>query len=62
MESDLEAVIKDRAIILSPGHIKSYMKMLLSGLDACHSNWIVHRYACALLGRWGGKDVLACSP
>mmetsp|Transcript_7358 Transcript_7358/g.19680 ORF Transcript_7358/g.19680 Transcript_7358/m.19680 type:complete len:364 (+) Transcript_7358:317-1408(+) len=43
MESDLEAVIRDRAIILSPGHIKSFMKMLLSALDACHSNWIVHR-------------------
>jgi len=43
MESDLEAVIRDRAIILSPGHIKSYMKMLLSGLEACHSHWIVHR-------------------
>ncbi|KAF5832315.1 kinase-like domain-containing protein [Dunaliella salina] len=43
MESDLEAVIRDRAIILSPGHIKSFMKMLLSALHACHSNWIVHR-------------------
>jgi cyclin-dependent kinase 7 len=45
MESDLERVIKARDLVLSPADIKSYMRMLLSALDACHSNWVVHRWA-----------------
>lgn len=43
MESDLEAVIKDRAIVLAPGDIKSYMKMLLEALAYCHKCWVLHR-------------------
>jgi cyclin-dependent kinase 7 len=43
MDTDLEAVIKDRNIILSAGDIKAYMKMLLQGINALHKAWILHR-------------------
>lgn len=44
MESDLEAVIRDRNIFLSPADYKSYMQMTLKGLAVCHKKWILHRY------------------
>eukprot|EP01132_Coremiostelium_polycephalum_P001220 gene1220-1540_t len=34
MEWDLQQVIEDRTIVLKPGDIKSYMKMLLEGIEA----------------------------
>ncbi|EFA81670.1 p34-cdc2 protein [Heterostelium album PN500] len=43
MAWDLQQVIEDRSIILKPSDIKSYMKMLLQGIEACHNNWILHR-------------------
>ncbi|KAI0501556.1 hypothetical protein KFK09_016501 [Dendrobium nobile] len=43
MESDLEAVIRDRNIVLSPGDIKSYLQMTLKGLAHCHKKWVLHR-------------------
>ncbi|WOK95989.1 cyclin-dependent kinase D-1 isoform X1 [Canna indica] len=43
MESDLEAVIRDRNIVLSPADIKSYLQMTLKGLACCHKKWVVHR-------------------
>lgn len=43
MESDLEAVIRDRNIVLSPGDIKSYLQMTLKGLAYCHKKWVLHR-------------------
>uniref|UniRef100_A0A7S0RJR5 Protein kinase domain-containing protein n=1 Tax=Chlamydomonas leiostraca TaxID=1034604 RepID=A0A7S0RJR5_9CHLO len=43
MESDLEAVIKDRDLVLGPGDVKAYLQQLLAGLAACHARWIVHR-------------------
>lgn len=43
MESDLEAVIRDRNIVLSPADIKSYLQMILKGLACCHRKWVVHR-------------------
>jgi cyclin-dependent kinase 7 len=43
MESDLEAVIRDPSIVLSPADIKSYMQMALQGLADCHSRNVVHR-------------------
>ena len=44
METDLEAVIRDRNILLSPADIKSYMHMTLKGLAVCHKKWVLHRY------------------
>ncbi len=43
MESDLEAVIQDQTIVLSPADIKSYMRMILQALATCHQHWVVHR-------------------
>eukprot|EP00898_Chlorokybus_atmophyticus_P009224 jgi/Chlat1/931/Chrsp108S00040 len=43
MESDLETVIKDRSIVLSPADVKSYLFMTLKALAFCHSNWVLHR-------------------
>jgi cyclin-dependent kinase 7 len=44
METDLEAVIRDPNIFLSPGDIKSYFQMTLKGLAVCHKKWVLHRY------------------
>ncbi|XP_071716300.1 cyclin-dependent kinase D-3-like [Rutidosis leptorrhynchoides] len=43
METDLEAVIRDRNIVLSPTDIKSYVQMTLKGLAVCHKKWVLHR-------------------
>ncbi|XP_015790445.1 cyclin-dependent kinase 7 [Tetranychus urticae] len=43
METDLEVIIKDMSIILTPAIIKSYMLMTLQGLEYLHLNWILHR-------------------
>jgi len=43
METDLETVITDRGTMLTAAHTKSYMYMLLQGLDFCHQNWVLHR-------------------
>lgn len=43
MESDLEAVIRDRNIVLSPADVKSYIQMTLKGLAFCHTKWVLHR-------------------
>ncbi|XP_021888334.1 cyclin-dependent kinase D-2 isoform X1 [Carica papaya] len=43
MQTDLEAVIRDRNIFLSPADIKSYMLMTLRGLAFCHKKWVLHR-------------------
>lgn len=43
MESDLEAVIRDRNIVLSPADIKSYLQMTLKALAFCHKKWVLHR-------------------
>ncbi|KAK4775496.1 hypothetical protein SAY87_023457 [Trapa incisa] len=43
METDLEAVIRDSNIFLSPADIKSYLQMTLKGLAVCHKKWVLHR-------------------
>lgn len=43
MESDLEAMIKDRTLILSAADIKAYMLSILQSLEYCHRSWVVHR-------------------
>lgn len=44
METDLEAVIRNHNIVLSPADIKSYIQMTLKGLAFCHKKWVLHRY------------------
>lgn len=43
MDTDLEIIIKDNKIMLTPAHIKAYMIMTLKGLEYLHFNWILHR-------------------
>eukprot|EP01040_Poterioochromonas_malhamensis_P002350 gene2350-2497_t len=53
---DLENVIKAPSIILHTNHIKSYMKMILNGMEYLHHNFILHRDlkpANLLIGRDG---------
>jgi cyclin-dependent kinase 7 len=43
LPKNLDDVIKDKAIVLSPADIKAYMKMLLEGLAYCHEHFVLHR-------------------
>ena len=43
MDTDLEVIIKDTSIILTPAHIKTYTLQTLKGLEYLHQNWILHR-------------------
>ncbi|GAB6028364.1 Cyclin-Dependent Kinase 7 [Chamberlinius hualienensis] len=43
MDTDLEVIIKDTNIVLTPAHIKAYTLMTLKGLEYLHLNWILHR-------------------
>ncbi|XP_055698079.1 cyclin-dependent kinase 7 [Phlebotomus papatasi] len=43
MDTDLEVIIKDQKIVLTPANIKAYMIMTLRGLEYLHHNWILHR-------------------
>ncbi|CAG2108156.1 unnamed protein product [Medioppia subpectinata] len=43
MDTDLEVIIKDTNIVLTPAHIKAYILMTLEGLEFLHLNWILHR-------------------
>ncbi|EFP89478.2 TFIIH complex serine/threonine-protein kinase subunit kin28 [Puccinia graminis f. sp. tritici] len=43
LDTDLEAVIKDRELVFQASDIKSWMLMTMQGLDFCHQNWVLHR-------------------
>jgi cyclin-dependent kinase 7 len=43
LDSDLEALIKAKGVLLSPADVKAYMAMLLKALDDCHKHWVLHR-------------------
>lgn len=43
MDTDLEIIIKDQKVVLTPANIKAYMIMTLRGLEYLHINWILHR-------------------
>jgi serine/threonine protein kinase len=43
MDTDLEVIIKDSNIVLTPANIKAYLLMTLQGLEYLHMNWILHR-------------------
>lgn len=40
---DLEEIIADRSVILTPAEIKCCMKMIVLGLKACHDAYALHR-------------------
>ena len=41
---DTQAVIRDKSVVLTSAHIKSYLQMILRGLAFCHSKWVLHRW------------------
>jgi cyclin-dependent kinase 7 len=43
METDLEVIIKDNSLVLTPSHIQAYMLMAFQGLEYLHQHWILHR-------------------
>ncbi|XP_059092681.1 cyclin-dependent kinase 7-like [Tigriopus californicus] len=43
MDTDLEIVIKDNTLVLSPANIKAYIVQTLLGLEYLHECWILHR-------------------
>lgn len=43
LDTDLEAIIKDRTLIFQAADIKSWMAMTFKGLEFCHRNWVLHR-------------------
>ncbi|KAK2172031.1 hypothetical protein NP493_999g01020 [Ridgeia piscesae] len=43
MDTDLEIIIKDTSVVLTPPHIKAYMIQTLQGLEYLHAHWILHR-------------------
>jgi len=43
LDTDLEAVIKDKTLVFRPGDVKSWMAMSLRGLEFCHARGVLHR-------------------
>ncbi|KAJ9104565.1 hypothetical protein QFC21_002063 [Naganishia friedmannii] len=43
LDTDLEAVIKDRSLVFKTADVKSWMAMSFRGLEFCHRNGILHR-------------------
>jgi cyclin-dependent kinase 7 len=43
VDSDLEAVIRAKGLVLSPGDVKAYAQALLRALAFCHASWVLHR-------------------
>lgn len=43
MDTDLEVIVKDTNIVLTPANIKAYIIMTLEGLEYLHLNWVLHR-------------------
>ncbi|GBP31584.1 hypothetical protein EVAR_78163_1 [Eumeta japonica] len=43
MDTDLEIIVKDNTIVLTPANVKAYIIMTLKGLEYLHQNWILHR-------------------
>lgn len=40
---NLEDIIRDKNILLRTQHQKCYLRMLLQGIDSCHSHFVLHR-------------------
>lgn len=43
LNTDLEAIIKDRSLVFRANDIKSWMFMLCRGIEYCHRHWCLHR-------------------
>ena len=58
LSTDLEAVIRDKALMFQTGDIKSWMAMSLRGLEYIHRNGVLHRvsfmmWACGRVRAYG---------
>ncbi|KAI9983055.1 hypothetical protein PInf_006972 [Phytophthora infestans] len=43
LPSNLDDVVKDKAVVLTAADIKTYMQMLLKGIAYCHEHYVLHR-------------------
>ena len=43
MSTNLQKVIMDPSVSMGPAHTKTYMWMILRGLEYLHRNWCLHR-------------------
>ena len=43
MEHDLDGILQNPLLQLTPSQIKSYMQQLLTGMEYLHKNLILHR-------------------
>ncbi|CAO1635160.1 unnamed protein product [Parajaminaea phylloscopi] len=43
LDTNMEALIQDRALIFTPADVKAWLAMMLRGLDYCHSMGCLHR-------------------
>lgn len=43
LPSDLEGLIKDKSLVFGPADVKSWLLMLLRGVNHCHRNFVLHR-------------------
>jgi hypothetical protein len=63
MDSDLEALIKAKGVVLSPADVKAYVAMMLRGLASCHRHWVLHRDVKPnnmLISRDGARMCVVC--
>jgi hypothetical protein len=56
LSTDLEAVIRDKALMFQTGDIKSWMAMSLRGLEYIHRNGVLHRVS-SMMGACGRVGV-----
>lgn len=43
LDTDLEALIKDKKLVFQAQDVKSWMAMMFKGVEFCHRNWVLHR-------------------
>uniref|UniRef100_A0A3Q0S9B5 [RNA-polymerase]-subunit kinase n=1 Tax=Amphilophus citrinellus TaxID=61819 RepID=A0A3Q0S9B5_AMPCI len=43
METDLDVIIKDTSLVLTPANIKACILVTLQGLEYIHQHWVLHR-------------------
>ena len=47
LDTDLEALIKDKKLVFQAQDVKSWMAMMFKGVEFCHRNWVLHRVGSA---------------
>lgn len=43
LDADLEMIIKNKRVVFNASDIKSWMMMMMRGINHCHQNFILHR-------------------